>query len=548
MRSPERAPFPTGHERAPASGLSAPAALAPVAPLALAPPALAPPTLAPLATVAPPSVLAALASLAALAVLAVLSGCASTPAPVDAAGLIARAEATLGSSAMTTLTYRGRGTRVAVGQAYKPDAPPQVLQMRAHSRAMHFDERAYREEFIRSPAAATPAEAGAASPQAGETRGVVLARQAFSWDVVGVAVAPAQTSWVSRMHDLWLSTPQGALKAASRHGATAGRHWAGLRRMDTLSFTVPGQFSATLLLERDGRVARIDSVLPDPLRGDIAVRTDFIDYRQRGKLLFPQQIMQHQDGVRVLDVQVGSVVLDANVEITVPENVRTSGNAPAVELLADRVWLLAGGTHHSVLIEQATQLVLVEAPLDDERGRALLGAARRLADAKPLGVVVSTQHHLDHVGGLRVMAAEGATLLIGAPAKSWLEASFRRPLTQRPDPLGERAEPPRVQAVAERWVFDDAERPVEVHVVRDSPHAAGMLMVWLPQQQLLIQADAWTPGPSGADPPPQPEPDLVNLLDNLQRLGIKPLRVVSLHGRVMPAAEMYRQAARPAPP
>lgn len=489
-----------------------------------------------------------LALAATLAALAVLSGCASTPTPVDAAGLIARAEAALGSSTMSTLSYRGRGSSVAVGQTHEPDAPPQVLQMRVHSRAMHFDERAYREEFIRSPAAAAPDEAGNASPEAGETRGVVLARQAFSWDVVGVAVAPAQTSWVSRMHDMWLSTPQGALKAAGRHGAKAGRRWAGLRPMDTLSFEVPGQFSATLMLERDGRVARIDSVLPDPLRGDVTVRTDFIDYRQRGKLLFPQQIVQHQDGVRVLDVQVGSVALDGSVEITVPDNVRTSGNAPVVELLADRVWLLAGGTHHSVLIEQATQLVLVEAPLDDERGRALLGAARRLADAKPLGVVVSTHHHLDHVGGLRVMAAEGATLFSGAAAKSWLEASLRRPLTQRPDPLGERAEPPKVQAVAERRVFDDAERTVEVHVLRDSPHAAGMLMVWLPQQQLLIQADAWTPGLPGADPPTQPEPDLINLLDNLQRLGIKPLRVVPLHGRVVPAAEMYRQAGRPAPP
>lgn len=495
---------------------------------------------------------AALARLLTASAGLLLAGCAvlTPPDPArEAADLIRRAEAALGSSEMNTLVFRGRGLSAAIGQAPSPEDHWPVRHMRSFSRAMNFDERAYREDFIRGPAfslddAETEAPAG---PSPGETRGVVLARQAFSWDVRGVSVAPSQTSWQSRMHDLWLSTPHGALKAAARHGARAGRRSEGWRRLDTLSFEVPGQFHATLVLDADGRVRRIESVLPEPLLGDVAVRTEFSDYRPRGGLDFPHRIVQHHDDVLVLDVQVRSVGLNEPLEITVPENVRTSGNAPAVEFISDGVWLLAGGTHHSVLVEQDERLLLVEAPLDDERGRALLGAARRLAGDKPLHTVVATHHHLDQVGGLRVLAGAGATVLISRQAQPWLRAVLQRPLQRRPDPLLARRLPPRVDGVGARWVLNDARRPVEAHAVRNSPHASGMLMVWLPRERLLVHAEADAGDASTAASGAGSVSAMHNLLDNLARLGIAPLQFVSLQGGRQTAAEVYRSAGRAAP-
>lgn len=497
--------------------------------------------------------------LATLAAALLLAGCASvfSPGPAqEPAELIRQAEAALGSRDMSTLVIRGRGLSAAVGQALSPEEDWPVRPLRSFSRAMNFDERAYREDFIRGPATAVAelhADALAApSSQAGENkreeqRGVVLARQAFSWDVVGVAVAPSQTSWQSRMHDLWLSTPQGAVKGAARHGARAGRRFEGLRRLNTLSFEVPGQFEATLLLDGDGLVRRIESVLPEPLLGDVAVRTEFSDYRPRGGLNFPHRIVQHHDDVLVLDVQISSVGLNEPLQITVPENVRTSGNAPAVEFISDGLWLLAGGTHHSVLVEQAGQLVLVEAPLDDERGRALLGSARRLGDNKPLGAVVSTHHHLDQIGGLRVMAGAGATLFISRLAQPWLQAVLQRPLARRPDPLQERQQPLRLEAVAQLRVLDDPQRPVEVHAVRNSPHANGMLMVWLPRERLLIHAEDDTGDATVAVSNSGRSLAMQNLIDNVARLGLTPLQFVSLQSGRQKAAEVYRSAGRALP-
>lgn len=482
-----------------------------------------------------------------------LAGCASVAPPRDAAEVIRHAEAALGSTEMRSLVFRGRGLSAAVGQSASPEEPWPVQHMRSFSRAMHFDERAYREDFIRGLAA--PAQDAAIAdaamlrgPQPGESRGVVLARQAFSWDVVGVNVAPAQTSWQARMHDLWLSTPQGALKAAGRHNARAGRRFEGLRWLDTLSFQVPGQFSATLFLEADGRVLRIESVLPEPLLGDVAVRTQFIDYQPQGGLRFPRRIVQHHDDVLVLDVQVRSVGLDEPLQITVPENVRTSGNAPAVLFISDGVWLLGGGTHHSLLVEQAEQLVLVEAPLDDERGRALVNAARRLVDSKRVRAVVVTHHHLDHLGGLRVLAGEGAVVYTSRSSSAWLQAVLQRPLARRPDPLAALRRPPEVRGVGAQWLLDDAQRPVQLLALRDSPHTRGLLMVWLPRERLLVHADADALGPPSAGAVLSTEAATIALLDQLEALGIAPLNFVSLHGRLQSAAEVSAAAGRSPPP
>jgi glyoxylase-like metal-dependent hydrolase (beta-lactamase superfamily II) len=276
-------------------------------------------------------------------------------------------------------------------------------------------------------------------------------------------------------------------------------------------------------------------------------------------LNFPHHIVQRYDDVLVLDVRVRSVGLDEPLAITVPENVRTSGNAPAVEFLSAGVWLLAGGTHHSVLIEQGERMVLVEAPLDDERGRALIASARRLVDNKPLNATVATHHHLDQIGGLRVLAGTGATVLISRRAQPWLEAVLQRPLVRRPDPLTALKGGPRIQGVGTLDVLEDPQRPVQVHAVRDSPHANGMLMVWLPKERILIHAEAEprngpeaTAADIAAGVPSDPVEDAArfatsNLLDNLARLGIAPQRIVSLQTGAKPAADVYRLVGRQPP-
>ena len=476
-----------------------------------------------------------------------LAACTTLTPEAQTAALIQQAEAAMGSAALKTLTVTGRGSGASVGQAYAPGMAWPGLQLTALSRSMNFETASFREEFIRSRSEPL---GGGAVPLfgGGDARGVVLAREAHAWDVAGIATVSTPASLPVRVHDLWTGTPQGAIKAAARLGARAGVRRAFLRRWDTLTIDMPGQFSATLVLEANGLISRIESTLPNAVLGDLSVVTEFRDYRRRAGLMFPLQISQTQGGFAALDLKVTDVGADEAVDITIPDEVRAASEKVSVENVADGVWFLAGGTHNSVAIELAEQLVLVEAPLHDGRIRAVLDAANKLVAGKKVQTVINTHHHFDHAGGLRMAAAEGATLITSALAKPYFEAAFAQPQMRAPDALTKSGRKPTFIGVDSKMVLGDANRPIEIHSLQDSVHAQGLLVVWLPREQLLIEADAYTPGPPGAPPPEQPNANHLNLVQNLDRLGLAPQRILPLHGRIVPAADLYAQIGRKPPP
>jgi glyoxylase-like metal-dependent hydrolase (beta-lactamase superfamily II) len=57
-----------------------------------------------------------------------------------------------------------------------------------------------------------------------------------------------------------------------------------------------------------------------------------------------------------------------------------------------------------------------------------------------------------------------------------------------------------------------------------------MLVVYLPKEKLLIEADAFTPLPATAKLPPPAVPFAKTLADNLQRLKLDVAQIVPLHG------------------
>ena len=453
----------------------------------------------------------------------------------------------MGSAALKTLTVTGRGSGASVGQAYAPGLPWPGLQLTALSRSLNFETASFREEYIRSRS--EPLGGGAVPPLgAGEARGVVLARENYAWDVAGIATVSAPGALPVRLHDLWTSTPQGAIKAAARMGARAGVRRDFLRRWDTLSFNLPGQFSATLVLEENGLISSIESTLPNAVLGDMPVLTQFLDYRQQAGLMLPQRIVQEQGGFAALDLRVTEVVANEAVEITIPDNVRAATEVVSVEKVAEGVWFLGGGTHNSVAIELAGQIVLVEMPLHAGRARAVLDTANKLVAGKKAMTVINTHHHFDHAGGLRVAVAEGATIFTSALAKPYFEAALARPQTIKPGPTASSGLKSQFVAVEAKTVLNDADRPIEIHELRDSLHARGFLLVWLPREQLLIEADAYTPGAPDAPPPEVPNVNHLNLVQNIDRLGLAPRLILPLHGRVVPAAALYAQVGRKAPP
>ena len=89
--------------------------------------------------------------------------------------------------------------------------------------------------------------------------------------------------------------------------------------------------------------------------------------------------------------------------------------------------------------------------------------------------------------------------------------------------------------------------PVEVHRIVGGPHNDGFLMVYLPRERLLIEADAFTPAAPNTPPPAVPNANNVNLVDNIERLKLTVDRILPLHGRIVPLSELYTVAQRTPP-
>ena len=99
------------------------------------------------------------------------------------------------------------------------------------------------------------------------------------------------------------------------------------------------------------------------------------------------------------------------------------------------IWFLAGQSHHSVLVEFADHLTLIEAPQNDTRALAVIAKARELRPDKPLTHVVNTHHHFDHSGGIRAAVSEGLTVITQKANAAFYEETVERSHTIVPDAL-----------------------------------------------------------------------------------------------------------------
>lgn len=474
--------------------------------------------------------------LTAATVLTLAAGCAHV-AP-DAQAVLRQSEAAMGGTALKSLQYSATGTGGTFGQAFQPGTAWPRVTYSSFTRAMDYQAGALREEYARSRA--EPAGGGALPLMGlGEQRVTGWLSGTHAWNMAGPAPAPVPLAVDGRIHDLWTS-PHGVLKAAARNKAAVRREGG----KTVLSFTEPGRFRAAAWIGADGLVERVDSVLPNPVLGDTPTVTLYSDYRDHGGVKFPARIRQTQGGHPVFDLQVTQVQANVPLEAAVPALVQGFAERVVAEKVADGVWFLAGGSHNSVLIEMSDHLMLVESPLYDGRALAVLAEARRLVPGKPVRWVVNSHHHFDHSGGLRAAAAEGATLVTSEQARPWFEQALATPNGISPDALARSGRKASVQGVSGRRTFSDAMRTVEVHAIEDSIHAQGFNMVWLPRERLLIQGDAFTPGAPNAPAPAQPNANHVNLVQNIARLRLDVDRILPLHGRIVPVAELYTAAGR----
>src|SRR5438093_6150010 len=450
----------------------------------------------------------------------------------DARATLERAAAAMGASGLTTLEYTATGTMFDVGQSAAPGQRGPQFTLRSYTRSISYETTSVRTDLERARAEARGG--GAPAP-----RQIWMVSGDHAWNVVGDTAAPAPVALAQRQFELW-TTPHGIIKAAMKYNATVeGR---------TISFAVPDRLRAKATLTEANLVDKVEAVIPNPVVGDLSVEIRYADYKDFGGVKFPMKISQSATGSPWLELAVNEVRPNAAVDIKVPEPIQQAVRPyarVANQKVADGVWYLTGGSHHSVAIEMKDHVIVVEAPLNDERAMAVITTVRELAPTKPIRYVIATHHHFDHSGGLRAFASVGVTVVAHESDRAFLTQALAAPAVLSPDLLAKSGRKAQVEAVRERRVMSDGMRTVELHHIAGSPHEDGMLMVYLPTEKLLIQADTFTPPPPNAPPPSAINPNSVNLADNITRLKLAVDQHLPLHGRIVPMADLNRAIGRP---
>ena len=217
------------------------------------------------------------------------------------------------------------------------------------------------------------------------------------------------------------------------------------------------------------------------------------------------------------------------------------------EKVAEGVWFIGGGSHNSVAIEMNDYMIVVETPLNDGRSVPVLAQVKQLAPGKPIRYVINSHTHFDHSGGLRAAIAEGATIITQAQNKPYFERAFAVKNTINPDQLAKSGKKANFKVVDEKMVLTDGMRSVELYHVADNHHSDTFLMAYLPKEKLLIEADSFTPGPPNA-PPPRSSTRCTRIWSTTCSGSNLPVdKILPLHGRVVPATELYAAVGQTPP-
>jgi len=191
------------------------------------------------------------------------------------------------------------------------------------------------------------------------------------------------------------------------------------------------------------------------------------------------------------------------------------------------------------VIEMNDHLVVVEAPLYEERTAPVIKSIKERFPTKPIRYIVPTHHHLDHAGGIRAFMAIGATIVVPFSAQEFYRRVAQSPHSRRPDSL----EKNKAGAIIEAFgggprILSDGERRVEIYPLSLS-HAADLVVIYLPAEKILIEADHVSPRNGQVRPAPAVE----ELIAGIDKLNLDIATVVGIHGDSAPI-EAVRAAAK----
>jgi glyoxylase-like metal-dependent hydrolase (beta-lactamase superfamily II) len=456
------------------------------------------------------------------------------------AGSLQAANDALGAAQVNSVEITGTGRWYQFGQAPAPNTAWPQFDVSNYTATINYATPAARVQMTRKQTI----EPGRVRPAPVEQRPDQYVSGMTAWNLAAPAGAAAGTAPVAqpqpaaveeRVMEIW-TTPHGFVKAATTNNATTTPKDGG----SEVTFTAgKNKYVGTINAQND--LTSVRTWIDNPVTGDTEVLFTYSDYKDFGGVRFPSRILRVQGEHPVLDLTVSGVKANSAADIAVPAeaNAAPAPVTATAEKLAEGVYYIKGGSHHSIAIDQKDHIVVVEGPQNEARSLAVIAKVKETIPNKPIKYLVNSHVHFDHSGGVRTFVDEGATIVTHEANKSYYEKAWAAPRTINPDKMAQSNKMAMFETFADKHVLTDGSRTIEIHKIAGGGHNDAFAMVYLPKEKILIEGDAFTPPAANAPPPASVNPFAVNLDENITRLKLDVKQIAALHGpRVATMADL----------
>ena len=434
----------------------------------------------------------------------------------------------------------GGGTAYAQGQGQKPDGP---LLARA------IEIKAF-QDFAGNRSAAYTATTGAGILP-GKVRAVAT-DTGFTYNMVAKLTTPMTPGAITASRANMRRDPAVLLLTANERAETLrslGEQQIDGRRHNVITFSTADGAQVGLAFDAaTGLLSRVQTLADNAVLGDALSELVLSDYRDvplvARRVKLPYRVTTVVAGETTQDLKYGAVALNAGPPAGLmdpPSDAETVPAAPpgsgvTLTTLGEDAYYATGGSHHSLFVVFKDHVVVVEAPLNEERSLAVLAKVAEVAPGKPVRYVVPTHYHFDHSGGLRTYIAKGITIVTTPGNKAFVERLAAAPHTIRPDLLAREPKAPVIETFTGKRVFDDGTRTLEVRDIGPNPHVAEAVVAYLPKEKAVFVADLFTIPVAGPFPPANPA--LVAFAEAIQKQGLAVETIAPGHGRLGNMADL----------
>ena len=285
----------------------------------------------------------------------------------------------------------------------------------------------------------------------------------------------------------------------------------------------------------------------ETMLGDVEAEYALDDWRTVRDVLLPHSVTITKQGRPYSSIEYDSIAINNTAALALleipdeaveqAEEVVAAGGSwspLAWNEVAPGVYHAVGYSHHSMVVEFPSFVVVVEAPYTDAQSATL---ARLVEEnlGKPIRYVVPSHPHYDHTGGLRGIVATGATAVLAAGHEAELRAVIEAPHTNPPDALARRRAAGEgfgaIEVLAGSRTIEEGDRALELYEVETIPHVRPKVLAYVPHARAVFQSDLFFGGPS-----PDAEALYEALRERERELEVE--LIVGGHGGVLPFAAL----------